>query len=276
MTEPASRKQGGIKDIALGRADIYRLAPNDLHVKEDWNSREECADLDEHIDMLAQSIAAEGVKRPLVVYWEGGRAFVSDGHCRRRAVLRAIEVYGADIKSVPVMTEDRYSSEADRIFSQIIQNSGKPLTPFEQGKVYKRLLGLGWTENDIASKAGLSRTRVSQVLNLQAAPEPVQDMVRSGTISASLATQVMNGAEGPQQATKELQQAVEKAKAAGKTRATAKHLPNAVPRGGLKAELRDVIEGAEVTSRVDLVDLTFTATEYARLRALLGMPKEED
>ncbi len=270
MTEPA-KKQGGIKDISLGRQDIFRLAPEDLHVKDGWNSREENPELDEHIDMLARSITSEGVKDPLTVYWEDGKAFVSDGHCRRRAVLRAIELYGAEIKSVPVKTEDRYSSEADRVFSQIVRNSGKPLTPYEQGKVFKRLLALGWTEADIISKSGLSNTSVSKVLSLQAAPEPVQAMVRSGEVSATLAISVVRHADEPAQAVENLQAAVETAKAAGKSRATAKHLPKTAPRTSLKEELRDLIDGATRTDGEGIVSLAFTSAEHQRLCNLLGL-----
>lgn len=272
MTEPA-KKQGGIKDLTLGRQDMYRLAPHAIHVKDGWNSRDENAELDEHIDMLARSIAADGVKEPLTVYWENGKTFISDGHCRYRGVLRAMEVYGAEIVSVPVKTEDRFSSEADRVFSQIVRNSGKPLTPYEQGKVFKRLLNLGWTEADIANKSGISTTRVAQVLSLQAAPEPVQAMVRSGEISATLAIQAVRHADEPQQAVDDLQAAVVTAKAAGKTRATAKHLPSAAPRGGLKAELRDVIEGATevVGDDPDFVRLVFTKSEHERLKSLVGL-----
>ena len=98
----------------------------------------------EHIDMLAKSIAEIGVKKPLVVYWEDGKAYVSDGHCRLMAAIRAIEVYKAEIKTVPVVTDDRYANEADRIFGQIVHNQGKPFSQLEQAKVFKKLVDLGW------------------------------------------------------------------------------------------------------------------------------------
>jgi len=39
------------------------------------------------------------------------------------AALRALE-NGAELKSIPVKTEGRYADEADRVFSQIVRNSG--------------------------------------------------------------------------------------------------------------------------------------------------------
>lgn len=269
MTEPA-KKQGGIKDIALGRSDLFHLAPTDLHVKEGWNQREESPELDEHIDTLAQSISQIGVKNPLTVYWEGGRAFISDGHCRFRAIRRAIDVYGAPLEKVPVITEDRYSSEADRILSMLVRNSGRPLTPFEQSKVMKRLLSLGWEEKDIAEKCGVTTRRVQQLLSLQAAPEEVKAMVRAGDVSASLAIDAVASA-APQEAVQNLQAAIENAKAAGKRRATPQHMPNAGARGGLKAELRDLIEGATVMEGEKTTSLVLTNEEFARLKSRIGL-----
>ncbi|MFG1462080.1 hypothetical protein V5F77_04195 [Xanthobacter sp. DSM 24535] len=270
MTEPA-KKQGGIKDIALGRQDIFRLAPSDIHIREGWNVREETPELAAHIDGIALSMSKIGVKDPLRVWWEDGKAWVSDGHNRIRAVRRAMEVYGADIKSVPVLLEDRYSSEADRKFSQKVLNGGLPISTYEEGKLYKQMRAYGWTEKDIADNAGISTTRVAQVLSLQAAPLEVQHMVVAGEVSASLAIDTLRQAPEPQAAAETLQAAVATAKAAGKTKATAKHLPASVPRTGLKAELRDLFEGAATKSEGGVTTLEITDEEHERLKKLLGL-----
>ncbi|MEF2073536.1 ParB/RepB/Spo0J family partition protein [Consotaella aegiceratis] len=213
----------GIKAIALGRSDVFRLDPRHLHVKEGWNSREVDFDPTDPEDLsLAHSIAEVGVKEPLTIVWEDGKAFVTNGHRRRGATLHAIDVLGAEIKSVPAQTEDRYSSEADRVLSQIVRNSGKPLTPFEQSKVFKRLIDFGWSEKEIAAKVGRSEGWVRQLLELQAAPEEVKSLVRTNQVSATLAAKVTREA-GPA-AAERLAKAVETAKAAGKKRATAKHV----------------------------------------------------
>lgn len=216
---------GGIKEVAIGRSDVYKLAPEDLYVHDGWNSREDAdPENEEHIDMLAKSIASVGVKQPLTVYWEDGKAYITDGHMRYKAVIRAI-ANGAEIKSIPVMTEDRVSSDGDRIFSQIVRNSGKPLTAIEQAKVYQRLLAFGWSVADIASKAGLSRTRVDELLKLYAAPPEVTDLVKTGQVSATLAISTM---KKKGKATAEaLLDAVATAKKAGKKKATGKHMAKA-------------------------------------------------
>lgn len=263
-------KQGGIKDIALGRSDIYRLAPHDLHVKEGWNSREADDPSNvEHVDQLARMIAESGVKEPLTVYWEDGKAIISDGHCRHAATFRAIEVYGADIKSVPVKTEDRYANEADRTFSQIVRNSGKQLTPFEQGKVFLRLLDFGWTEKDIAYKAGRSATWVTECLRLQAQPEAVKSMIRSGVVSAHLANSVAKETGDDAKTVETLNHAVETAKAAGKERATAKHVGRPNPH----AELKAAFGRANVERTVDTVVIRMSTDDYARVSRTLKLPE---
>lgn len=262
--------QGGIKDIALGRSDIYRLAPHDVHVKDGWNSRETNDPANaEHIDNLARSIAEVGVKESLTVYWEDGKAWISDGHCRHAATLRAMKFYGADIKSIPVKTEDRYTNEADRVFSQIVRNSGKQLTPFEQGKVFVRLLDFGWTEKDIATKSGRSQTWVTECLRLQAQPEAVKSMVRSGVVSASLANSVAKQSGGDSETVDTLNHAVETAKAAGKSRATAKHVGRPNPH----AELLAAFGRANVERTTDTVLIRMSSDDYTKVSRALKLPE---
>lgn len=272
-----SANKEGIKGVAVGRIDIYRMAPADLHVKDGWNARVVNFNRADPEDLgLAQSIAEVGVKQPLTVYWENGKAYISDGHRRHGAAIYAIEHLGAEIKSVPVQTEERYSSEADRVFSQIVRNSGKPLSPIEQAKVFKRLIDLGWSEKDIAEKSGLNRAWVVELLELNAAPQAVTSLVRSGKVSATLAITTLrkNKGDGEKAAT-ELSEAVEAAQEQGKTRATAKHLGERKP--SLKAELKDMFSETPIREQGgdDLIGgsaylITLTPDQYARLRYLVG------
>ena len=80
----------------------------------------------EHIDQLALSIAEIGVRKPIEVKLVNGQLIVRDGHCRTRATMRAIEHYKADIKTVPVVSVDRYANDADLILNQVITIAGKP------------------------------------------------------------------------------------------------------------------------------------------------------
>lgn len=269
-----SEKKSGIQGIAVGRSDTFRLALDDLHIKPGWNARESNFDPDDEEDLaLARSIAEVGVLSPLTAIWEGGKAVITDGHRRYGAATHARDVLGAEIKSVPVQTEARYSSEADHVLSQIVRNAGKPLSPFEKGKVYKRLVGFGWTEAEIAQKTGITRSRVVQLLEVQAAPEPVKALVRDGSVSTDLALRTVKAAEGDTaKAVAELEGAVETAKAAGKTRATAKHLEGGEPRTTLKKAVREALKVAEIKAAgAGPVTITMPRSYYDRLRDAAGL-----
>jgi ParB family chromosome partitioning protein len=222
-------KTTGLASISEGRSDIHRVDPRKLYIQPNWNGRDfnDPSNL-EHVNMLAQSIAEIGVKEPLTVYWAESKAWLVDGECRLRATLRAIDVYKADIKTIPIKTEDRTANDADRLFSQIIRNSGKQFSQMEQAKVYKRLVDMGWQQGEIAKKAGISPARISQILDLLSMPEPIKQMVTKGEVSASLAVATLkehNGAKAVQL----LQDAVATAKDEGKERALPKHVEQSAP-----------------------------------------------
>ncbi len=235
-TKPKTR---GIQDMAVKRADLFMMDPRKLGIEPGWNSRTNAFDPADPEDIeLARSIAEVGVKSAITVYMRAGVPVITDGHRRLAATLYAMDVLGAKIQSVPVQTEGKHANEADRVLSQIVRNSGKPLEPFEKGNVFAKLMDLGWKEGEIAAKVGLTRQRVADLLKLRAAPKPVADMVKAGTISAGLAIDTMRAAKGDDaKATEVLAEAVTKARAAGKDRATAKHVDRAPvdPAAKLKA-----------------------------------------
>jgi len=216
-------KSTGIASIAEGRSDLHKINPAKIKVKANWNGRDfnEPTNL-QHVEELALSIAEIGVRQPLTVSWENGEAWLSDGECRLRAIMLAIS-RGAEIKTVPVILEDRYSNDADKLFSQIIRNSGKPFSQMEQARVYKRLVDMGWQQGDIAKKAGISAARISQILDLLTMPEPIKQMVVEGKVSPSMAMATLKEHNGAK-ATRVLQDAVAVAEAEGSQRALPRHV----------------------------------------------------
>ena len=209
-------KTTGIAQFSKGSSDIFKINPNDLFLKSGWNTRDDSPELEAHIDMLAQSIAEIGVKEPISVRLEDGKLWVINGHCRTRAAIRAIEVYKADLKTVPVIAEDRYANEADLVLQQIVRNSGKPLTTMEQARVFKKLLDMGWQQVEISKKVGMTNGRISQILDLLTMPPNIQAAVVQGAVSASLAQQTVKAAETPGEASVALQKAVDQAAKEGR------------------------------------------------------------
>jgi ParB/RepB/Spo0J family partition protein len=274
-----------IKDIAKGRSDLYKVDPAIIQMKDDWNSRDAADPANkDHIAMLKASIKEMGVKKPLVCYQEkDGIVYVTDGHCRLTAV-RELIAEGVEIKLVPVMVEDKLSNEADRIFSQIVHNAGKPLTVIEQGRVFKRLIALGWDQTGIATKAGITQSRVSQVLKLQTLPEKLQRYIVDGKVAATLVLELWKKHnEDVDKVIAELEGALANAEAAGRKKVLPKDTGGEGEGGGegksrnpsLKSLLKDIIERAWAEGLVDesedKVTMTWSDDEYAMVVKLLDI-----
>lgn len=275
-----------IKDVASGRGDLYKLDPKIIQIKEGWNSREATDPQNSnHIAELAASIKEVGVKKPLVCYMENEVVYVTDGHCRLQAVMHLIEE-GVEIKTVPVIVEDRHANEADRIFSQIVHNAGKPLTSLEQAKVFKRLVDLGWKQQEIAAKAGISGGRVSQLLELLILPSILQKYIIEGKASASMVLNIYKKHEHNVDKTiMELNGAVKVAQEQGRTRAMPKDTGEegtGISGAGksdkspsIKAVLKEIIEDAarqgNIDDSEDMVTITMTEESYRAILDLLGL-----
>lgn len=265
----------GLKSIAEGRSDMHRVDPRKLQVEAGWNQRENTSELATHIDMLAQSIAQVGVREPLRVVWRDGQAFVRSGHCRLAASLRAIEVYKAELKTVPVIGEDRHSTPADQFLGQIIDNSGKPLSAFETAKVYKKLIDLGWAGKDIAAKCGVSQAHVSQVLDYLSLPDNLKAMVISGQVSGTLVIKMLKDANGDAgKVIEQLKEAVGVAASQGRKRAMPKDMQGGEKRPGLRKLLKDAFEGSDVIAPdgdEGIVLIRMTTEDFEHVSSALGL-----
>lgn len=269
-----------IKELAQGRSDVFKVDPRVIQIKDGWNQREEGPDLDTHIDSIAQSIVANGYmpSKPIEVYMEGGTMYVSDGHCRLRATVRAIEHYQTDIKTIPVINVAK-ANDADRMLSQITSNSGKPLTPFEQAKVYDRLLKFGWEAKDIAIKAGKSTAHVSQVLDYLTLPENIKLLVISGQLSGTLAIKMFKEANGDAgKVIEQLKEGAANAQSQGRTRVMPKDMSgNGQKREkspGIRKLLKDVFETADVVKPSNddgMVLIRMTTEDWENISGALGI-----
>lgn len=217
--------KSGIQGLAAGRSDLFRIDPRVLTIKDGWNARDfSDPENQRHVETLAASIREVGVQEPLTVVMEDGHPVVTNGESRLRAVRMLLDE-GVDIKTVPVQTEARHASDADKLASQIVRNSGKPFTVIETSHVFARLIGYGWTEKDVAARAGLTVERVRQILTLNAAPASVRKKVRSGAISATVVQRIAAKADGDsKKIADQVDAAIQKAKEDGKTKASPRHV----------------------------------------------------
>jgi len=228
MNELVAGGRDVIRNQSTGRFDGYLVKLDAIKTREGFNHpRHSDPDYPAHVRELADSIKANGFYRhkPLTVFAAAdGFLYPSDGHSRFAAVLLANEE-GAGIESVPVVNETKGTTEEDRIVGLITNNNGKRLTPYGEGLVIKQLIGRGLDEKEIARRLGFATSKVSNLLDLVAAPREIVAMVTEGSVSATTAIKAIK--QKGAGAVEHLQEGVRVAKAAGKTKASAKHMKTA-------------------------------------------------
>lgn len=187
-----------MKKVAVGRKDVFMVPESFLNEEPGFNARLEYTEIPE----FALYIKENGVNElpPLQVYKKKDAAgdehlYISKGHRRIRAIRMAISEHGCDIKGVPCMFDD--GNEESRTFGLVTENTQVPLTSLEQGLVFNRLIGYGYTQVDIATKIGKSQPYVHKCLTLAKTPKKVQDLLMTGVVDDSTVYEAATGATDP-------------------------------------------------------------------------------
>lgn len=275
-----------IKDGDVKRADAMKARLEDLHEEPGFNLRAEGEDLEQSIASLADYLSEGGSVPPLEVRpREDGGVWVVDGHRRRRAYLK-LDSEGRLPRDpegnfwVPVIAFS--GNDAERVLRVITSQEGRKLTQLELAEGYKRLIAFGWNIEQIAKKMGRSRQHVDQVLVVGNANTDVQEMIATGTVSASTAVKAVR--QHGDNAGKVLGEKLKQVQSAGGSKVTPKAIRDPqVPRvilddihklcksiaEALPPPVRAAIgEGAEV------ITLTMKASQVERLLDLVRTADE--
>lgn len=128
---------------------------------------------------LANSVRQHGIVQPVVVRTVNGDRFEIIAGERR---WRAAQLAG--FSDIPVIVRDVDDRTALEI--AIVENVQRSdLNPLEEAMGYELLIAdHGYTQNDLGEIIGKSRSHVANSLRLLKLPEPVRDMLSSGTLSA--------------------------------------------------------------------------------------------
>ena len=128
---------------------------------------------------LASSIRQHGIVQPVVVRTIAENRFEIIAGERR---WRAAQLSG--LTDIPVIIRDVDDRTALEI--AIVENVQRSdLNPLEEAMGYELLIAdHGYTQNDLGEIIGKSRSHVANSLRLLKLPEPVRDMLASGTLSA--------------------------------------------------------------------------------------------
>jgi len=166
-----------LDEAGLGLEDEQRSVPLAALKPGRFNPRRNFAEA--QLEELAASIRERGLVQPLVVRPSGGETYeIVAGERRWRAAQLA------NLHDVPVVV--RALSDQEAVEIAIIENvQREDLNAIEEGEGYKLLMdGHGYTQEDLAKVIGKSRSHLANTLRLLRLPDSVQELVRSGGLSA--------------------------------------------------------------------------------------------
>lgn len=131
---------------------------------------------EKELNELAASIAKYGIIQPIVLRNIGDKYEIIAGERR----FKASQLAG--LNKVPAIinnTDDNTSAEI-----ALLENlQRKNLTPIEEAQSYKKLIDRGFTQEEIATKLGVSQSSVANKMRLLNLPKKVQDALLYGKIS---------------------------------------------------------------------------------------------
>lgn len=161
---------------------------------------------DPHWDELIRSVAANGVRMPVVAVSraafatvrpaeaaalpESGTHVLIYGHRRRAAAV------AAGVESIPVIVEDEVMAEDGDLDLMALENLGrKDLGEFAQAEVFARYSEqLGLSQRAIADRLGVDQATVSRRLSLLLLTDEVRQMVEEGDGLSPAAAAAIGGA----------------------------------------------------------------------------------
>lgn len=200
----------------VSKVTSFAVAPHLLEVEEGFNARPLNPD---HVAEMSLAMRNGATFPPLEVRVDDGHILIVDGHHRHAAALKAI-AEGFEIKALDC--RHFRGNDADRVAHMLNSASGLALTPLQLGVQYRKLIGFGWTEPQIANRRGKSVQHVKDMIQLAEADSDVHQAVNAGLISGTAALKMVK--QHGSKAGAVIQEGLEQAKAEGKEKVTPRAL----------------------------------------------------
>lgn len=229
MSQPtfkSMRRDGAVK---RGEANAVRL--EDIHerpgfnIVRDYNSPKYQQDIE---DLVAYLEAGGTVDALEVVPRAEGGVWVVQGHTRRFAYKKMDErgtlprTPNKDHPSIMeawIPVKPFIGNDAEQLLRQATSTKRAEVDPIGLCRVYTKLLGFGWTVQQIAERSGVPVATVKRALDLASGNTDVHEMVKAGEVKPTLAAAAVR--KHGEKAGEVLATQLEVAKAQGKKRVTA-------------------------------------------------------
>ena len=177
------------------RSDRAYYDPRWIKIEPDWNARDLSSPAAlAHIASLEESILADGVREAIKVKYDratGVRTLVA-GHCRLTACLNLI-AKGHDVK---IPCEQVKGDEIELMIENLTQNAGLPLTQWEAGVEYRKLLRWGCTPADVARRVCKPLRYVTEAIALSGVSLEAKAMLSEGKATPGAVLHAVDGKDG--------------------------------------------------------------------------------
>ena len=150
----------------------------------------------ERLQELADSIRDHGILQPLIVFENGKRFTIADGHRRFEAACLL------ELKEVPVLVLSAKPDADTLLLTQLAANGMREdLKPTEKAQAYQRLKELrGLSNVDLAKLMHVSKSAVTETLSYLELSNEAQALLDSGQIAGSTAYAI---SRAPDEATRQ-------------------------------------------------------------------------
>ena len=141
---------------------------------------------EEKLDELANSIKQYGVIQPIIVTLKDDYYQIIAGERRWRAAKKA------GLTEIPCLVRTKTEQENREI--ALIENIQREnLNPIEEANSYVMLMEVyGYTQENLASKLGKTRSAISNKIRLLKLPDKVKNMVKEGVLSYGHARAILS------------------------------------------------------------------------------------
>lgn len=159
--DPTSEEDGKVSRLI--EVNIDEIVPDAEQARKNFD--------EEQLEMLAQSIKANGILQPIVVTKDGNKYKIVAGERRWRAAQKA------GLKKVQVIV--RTIDDQNRLEMSIIENAQREdLNPIELGAAYAKLKAqFNLSTREIAERVGKSEQAVMNMVRLLRFPDDVKKII---------------------------------------------------------------------------------------------------
>jgi ParB-like chromosome segregation protein Spo0J len=180
--------------------------PRTIIIEPGWNGRimtspEALA----HIATLEASILKDGVREPIKVRYDkkAGTKTLVTGQCRLTACLNLV----AKGHKLMIPCERVDGDQVELTIENLTSNAGLPLTQWEAGVEYRKLLRWGQNIDDIAQRVCKPKRYITEAIELSAAPLEGKEMLAAGEITPGALLHAVKE-HGKEEGVKKLKEAV--------------------------------------------------------------------